>query len=171
MDDSRAELTPEQNRALKKSSAGYWGVQFAACAIMMLIFAAGVVASWGYGIGFSDPDTPAGDGFMSLLCFGLFFAGFLYLLKLGRQSTGLGKLRYSWVIHQTERATVGNFRSASRDLEALALARKAAQGVLSEEELEMLQGMDQKFPVSVASTATQLTLLHRVLRVPEAFAG
>lgn len=113
---------------------------------MMLIFAAGVVASWGYGIGFSDPDTPAGDGFMSLLSFGLFFACFLYLLRIRRQSKGLGKLRYSWVIRQTERATVGNFRFPSRDLEALALARKAAQGVLSDEELEMLQGIDQDFP-------------------------
>jgi hypothetical protein len=147
MDGDRGEMTAAQYKALKKSAAGYWGLQFGACIVMMLIFAAGVVAAWGYGIGFTDgSDTPAGDGLMSLLCFGAFFGCFLYLWGVRRKSTGLGRLRYAWVIRQTERAVIGNLRSVPRDTVALGLAEKASQGKLTAEDLAMLQGLDPDLP-------------------------
>lgn len=146
MDDEPGEMTGDQYRKLKKSSGNYWVTQFGATLLMMLMFGAGVVASWGFGVGFSDPDSAGGDGFMSLLIFGLFLWCLVFLLRIRRRSTGLDRLRYTWVIRQMEHATVGNFRVASRDMTALALATKASQGQLTDDELQMLQSLDPAFP-------------------------
>ncbi len=146
MDNARAKMTEDQYKKLKKSSDNYWLIQFGATLLMMLMFGAGVVAAWGFGVGFSDPDSAGGDGLMSLLAFGLFLWCLVFLLRIRQRSTGLGQLRYTWVMRQTERDTVGNFRVASRDMAALALARKASQGQLTDDELQMLQALDVTFP-------------------------
>ena len=71
VDAGRGDLAAAQCKALTRGAAGYWGLQFGACLVMVLVFAAGVVAGWGCGIGFADgTETPAGDGFMSLPGFG-----------------------------------------------------------------------------------------------------
>lgn len=116
-------MTEDQYEALRKNSGNYWVTQFGLVWLMMLVFAAGVVVSWGYGIGISDPGSASGDGLMALLVFGLFLWCFLYLLKIRRRSTGLGRLRFTWVIRQSERATSGDFRLVRRDLVALKLAQ------------------------------------------------
>jgi len=146
MDRNPQDLTAKQYKALSKSSGNYWLTQIAACVLFMLIGFAGVIAAWGYGIGFSGDDAAGGDGLMSLFIASLFVWGFVYLLKIRRQSTGLGRLRFVWVIRQTEHATIGNFRNVRRDMAALALAQKASRGELTEEELAGLQAMDPEFP-------------------------
>ncbi len=146
MDQNPPDLTAKQYRALTKSSGNYWVTQFAACVLFMLLGCAGVVAAWGYGIGFSGDDAAGGDGLMSLFTASLFALGFVYLLKIRNRSTGLGKLRFAWAIRQAEHATLGNFRNVGRDMAALALAQKASRGELTEEELAGLQAMDPEFP-------------------------
>ena len=83
---------------------------------------------------------------MLILAAGAFFGCLLHLLAVRRKSTGLGRLRYAWVIRQTERATIGNLRSVPRDTVALGLAEKASQGKLTAEDLAMLQGLDPDLP-------------------------
>ena len=146
MSNTPGEMTGDQYKKIRKSSDNYWVIQFGATLVMMLMFGAGVVASWGFGVGFSDPDSAAGDGLMSLLALGLFVWCLVFLLRVRQRSTGLGQLRYVWVIRQMEHATIGNFRVASRDMAALAMANRASQGKLTDDELQMLQALDVTFP-------------------------
>ncbi|MFJ6416716.1 hypothetical protein [Paeniglutamicibacter sp. NPDC091659] len=146
MDQTPQDLTAKQYKALTKSAGNYWVTQFAACVLFMLMGFAGVVAAWGYGIGFSGDDAAGGDGLMALFIASLFVGCFVYLLKIRKRSTGLGKLRFAWVIRQTEHATIANFRNVGRDMAALALAQKASKDELTKEELAGLQAMDPEFP-------------------------
>ncbi|GGE93712.1 hypothetical protein [Mycetocola zhadangensis] len=140
------DLTAEQYRALKKSAGGYWGIQFVACTLFVLLGIAGVVAAWGYGIGFTGGDAAAGDGLLSLITAAAFGACIVYLLTVYRKNTGLGRLRYAWVLRQTGLVNAGNVRNPVKDVRAMSLAQKASQGELTHDELAALQALDPNFP-------------------------
>lgn len=94
MNDQPQDLTPQQYAKLRKSANGYWVTQITACVLMMMISGAGVVAVWGYGIGFSNGGkTPAGDGLMALLTFLAFLGCCIYLLRIRARHDALGRLR------------------------------------------------------------------------------
>ena len=138
------DLTAAQYKPLKKKTRGYWGFQFAACVFFVVLGSAGVVAAWGFGVPFTGDDTAAGDGFMSVLTAAAGAACLVYLLKKYRPANLLGRLRYAWTIRQIGQAP--QFRSVNLDLTAIALADKATQGTLTDEELAALQALDPNFP-------------------------
>ena len=144
MQQDLPDLTPEQYKALKKNSSGYWSLQFAACILFVVLGSAGVVVAWGFGQPLTGDDTAAGDGFMSLLTAAAFAACTVYLGKKYRPGNALGRLRYAWTIRQTGQSP--RLRTVTQDMNAMSLANKASQGTLTTEELAALQALDPDFP-------------------------
>ena len=144
MQQDLPDLTAEQYKALKKNSAGYWRLQFAACILFVALGSAGVVATWGFGFSFDGDGYSAGDGLMAFFTAAAFAGGLVYLLRTYQPGNELGRLRYTWTIRQTGQAP--EFRTVNRDVKAMSLANKASRGTLTADELAGLQAFDPDFP-------------------------
>ncbi len=76
-------LNENQCNAQGKNSGNYRVIQFGLVPFMMLVFAAEVVVSWGYGLGTSDSESAIGDGLVALLVLGLFTYAFYICSRSG----------------------------------------------------------------------------------------